>query len=829
VSERNGAAAIDSGSAAQHANDTHEPALEAMKPPAGNIRPAAALCLIFFAAAQLAFAQAPASPDGFAGSRSCMECHERFYTLWSTSFHGLAMQPYSRDLAATRLSPQQGEIAVGKYRYRADLSGREGWVHETGPQGRKRYKIEHVLGGKNVYYFLTPMEKGRLQTLPLAYDVQKKQWYDMAGSGTRHFPGRRPDEPVDWRDWPYTFNTACHGCHVSQLSTHYDPKTDIYDTIWLEPGINCETCHGPSEEHNRLFKELPPGAPPPTDPRIISVRKFTPGQHNDSCSSCHAKASALTTRYPPGERFFDHFDLVTLESSDYYPDGRDLGENYTLTTWLTSPCVKDGRLNCIACHTSSGRYRFKAAENANDACLPCHRERVADPTAHTRHKTDSPGNRCIACHMPMTEFARMRRSDHSMRPPAPAATIRFKSPNACNGCHKDKTPQWADRWVRRWHTRDYQGPALQRAGLIEAARRRDWKRLPEMLDAITDKDRDEVFANSLVRLLRPCGDERIAPVLRAAINDPSPLVRSSAAESLGLTPSAADLQALAAATGDDYRLVRIRAAQALAGIPGLQLGEPHASTVKKATEEYLASMTARPDQWTSHYNLGNYYLGRQKYSAAVSSYATAIRFDPGEIPPWLNLSIAYARQGDTGMADQALGKALALDPNNAEANFNMGLLKAELNDLPQAETHLRRTLKADPQMAPAAYNLCVLIGERRPKEALGFCRQAAALQPREPRYVWTTAYYQNRNGERKAAATTLESLLNRQPSFADAYLLLAGIHLQSGAREKAQAVYDQAIESNALSPRDRSRIQSARQAYMESGPQNSRKEEHPKQ
>jgi HEAT repeat protein len=117
--------------------------------------------------------------------------------------------------------------------------------------------------------------------------------------------------------------------------------------------------------------------------------------------------------------------------------------------------------------------------------------------------------------------------------------------------------------VRQWRSRDYQAPILRRAELIEAARRRDWKRLPEMLDAITDKDRDEVFANSMIRLLRTCADERIASVLLAAVNDLSSLVRSSAAESLGMTPSAAGVQALVKAAGDSYRLVRIRAAQSL--------------------------------------------------------------------------------------------------------------------------------------------------------------------------------------------------------------------------------------------------------------------------
>jgi len=753
----------------------------------------------------------PGSPaGGYAGSRSCKACHARFYELWSTSFHGLAMQPYSRALAAARLGPHSVDLVVGKFSYRADISGADGWVSEDGPEGRKRYRIEQVLGGKNVYYFLTGLEKGRLQTLPLAYDVNRKEWFDMAGSGMRHFPDRGPDAPVGWKDWPYTFNTACYGCHVSQLSTNYDPKSDTYRTVWREPGINCETCHGPSEAHNRLFEDLPQGAPPPADPRIISIKKFTPRQRNDSCSSCHAKASPLTASYQPGERFFDHFDLVTLESADYYPDGRDLGENYTSTTWLMSPCARRGDLDCVTCHTSSGRYRFKAVEAANDACLPCHRERVASSTAHSHHPKDSPGNRCVSCHMPMTEFARMRRSDHSMRPPTPAATIRFGSPNACNGCHKDKTPQWADQQVRGWSARDYQAPVLLRGELIAAARKRDWKRLPEMLSAITGKNRDEVFANSLIRLLRACDDERVEAVLLAAMSDPSPLLRSSAAESLGLLASPAGVQALAAATGDDYRLVRIRAAQALAGLAGISFDEPQASRVKKATEESLASLMARPDQWTSHYNLGNYHLNRQEYAAAVSAYETAIRFDPREITPLVNLSIARARQGDSAGAEEALREALVLEPDNAEANFNLGLLQAELNDLPGAETHLREAWKADPQMAPAAYNLCVILGERRSQEALEFCREAAALRPREPRYAWAYAYYLDRNGDAGAAAATLETLLRRQPGFADGSLLLAEILARNGDRAGARDVYDRALGSGALSLPDRSRIEAAR-------------------
>jgi tetratricopeptide (TPR) repeat protein len=721
------------------------------------------------------------------------------------------MQPYSAEFAKKNLTPRANEVKIGKFSYRADLSGSAGWVHERGPGGEKKYPIAHALGGKNVYYFLTPFERGRLQTLPLAYDVQKKEWFDTAASGIRHFPGGEAGQRVDWKDPAYTFNTSCYGCHVSQLSTKYDLKTDKYTTTWAEPGINCEACHGPSAEHNRVFREAPKGQKP-KDTKIISWKNFTPEQKNAACSICHAKMSPVTSTFAPGDRFFDHSDLATLEDPDFYPDGRDLGENYTYTSWRMSPCAKDGKLHCVACHTSSGRYRFKAEEKANDACMPCHENHVRNSTAHTRHQQASTGNRCISCHMPMTSFARMNRTDHSMLPPTPSATIAYKSPNACNLCHTDKDAAWADKYVREWRTRDYQAPVLARAALIDAARKRDWKQLPAMLDYISGKDRDEIFATSLIRTVPSSGDPRVIPVLIGAIGDPSPLVRSAAAAALQSVPTKEAVQALVEATGDDYRLVRVRAAASLAGYRDLAVDDARKKTVQAASEEHLASILSRPDQWASHYNLGNYYLDRGDFKQAVSSYDTALKLEPRSVLAMVNESMAYARMGENKKAEGDLQKALEIDPGNAAANFNMGLLKAEENDPGGAETHLRAALKADPQMAQAAYNLCVILSGDHLDEAVGFCRQAAELSPREPRYAYTLAFFQQRKGDGPDAVKVLDDLIGRTPAYADAYLLLGGIYEQQGNETKAEEVYKRGLAADGVPEIQKLRIKTQLEA-----------------
>jgi tetratricopeptide (TPR) repeat protein len=624
------------------------------------------------------------------------------------------------------------------------------------------------------------MERGRLQVLPISYDVRKKEWYDTTASFVRHFI-HTTDRPVDWKDPMLTFNSACYGCHVSQLKTNYDLKTDLYKSTWAEPGINCETCHGPGEEHNKIAKATPKGQPL-KELKIISTKTMTPEQRDHMCVSCHTKGGPITAGFTPGDRYFDHFDLTTLEHPDFYPDGRDLGENYTYTLWVMSPCVKAGKLECMHCHTSSGRYRFKK-EKFNDACMPCHEKHVKDPTAHTHHKPDSEGSKCISCHMPKTEFARMERSDHSMRPPMPAASIAFKSPNACNICHKDEYDRWADEHVRKWRTRDYQSPLIHISGLIEAGRKRDWSRLEDMLAYITSKDRDEVYATSLIRLLMACHDEKKWPVLIKALDDSSPLVRSAAAEGLQnyLTPQSVEV--LLKATRDEYRLVRIRAASILAAIPVEYIAEQRRKDFESALNELKASLMARPDDFGSHYNLGNYYMSLREYKKAAASFETAIKLRPDAVVPYVNVSMAYVNLGDKKKAEGSLRKALKIEPENAAANFNLGLLMSELGRTEDAEHALMTALMADPQMAPVAYNLCVMLAKDRIDEAIGFCKKANELRPDEPKYAYTLAFYLYQKGDTEDAIRILNILVQKHPEDRDAQVLLKEIIKYKGGEK----------------------------------------------
>uniref|UniRef100_UPI0035253708 hypothetical protein n=1 Tax=Salmonella enterica TaxID=28901 RepID=UPI0035253708 len=114
-----------------------------------------------------------------------------------------------------------------------------------------------------------------------------------------------------------------------------------YHTTWGEPGISCEACHGSAGKHVEAMKARAAerkrasasSAGSPTDKaagkspdkvagkshddvgplHILRSKDMTAAQTNDMCATCHAKLVPLSLDFLPGDRFFDHFDLIVLD------------------------------------------------------------------------------------------------------------------------------------------------------------------------------------------------------------------------------------------------------------------------------------------------------------------------------------------------------------------------------------------------------------------------------------------------------------------------------------------------------------------------------------
>jgi tetratricopeptide (TPR) repeat protein len=244
----------------------------------------------------------------------------------------------------------------------------------------------------------------------------------------------------------------------------------------------------------------------------------------------------------------------------------------------------------------------------------------------------------------------------------------------------------------------------------------------------------------------------------------------------------------------------VRAAGALAALPTDQLPFPNRQALDKATAELEASLKARPDDWISQYNLGNHYLDRNQLQDALGAFTTAHRLRPDVVMPLANAALAQARLGRPGEAENLLSQAFKMEPENALVNFNLGLLRVEMGKLADAERHLRSALNTDPAMARAAYNLAVILAEDRLEEAIEMCRQAHKIQPGDPRYAYTLAFYLEKKGRRGEAVDLLGQLLTEHPLYFDAYSFLGALHEKSGDSARASEVYRKALAQRDWEP-----------------------------
>jgi tetratricopeptide (TPR) repeat protein len=70
---------------------------------------------------------------------------------------------------------------------------------------------------------------------------------------------------------------------------------------------------------------------------------------------------------------------------------------------------------------------------------------------------------------------------------------------------------------------------------------------------------------------------------------------------------------------------------------------------------------------------------------------------------------------------------------------------------------------------------------------------------RDPRYAYTQAFSQQQRGNIAEAVEVLGELIVRYPAYADAYLLLGGIHEQKGNRPEAAEIYERGVAAQVQS------------------------------
>jgi tetratricopeptide (TPR) repeat protein len=349
--------------------------------------------------------------------------------------------------------------------------------------------------------------------------------------------------------------------------------------------------------------------------------------------------------------------------------------------------------------------------------------------------------------------------------PRPDLTVKLGTPNACNGCHRDRDAAWAAGQVAAWY-----GPGRRQEAhygeIFAAARAGRREAAPELARVARDESQSAVVRATALALLRGDPDAGMDARL-AATRDPDAEVRAAAADSLEAVDAKRRTYGLGPLLRDPVRAVRIAAARALSSLPPGERAA-HEAPFDAALAEYEAAQAVSLDMPGSRLNLAVVQANTGRVDQAEANYRAALRIDPDFTPARANLTNLLNAQGRNADAERVLREGIARQPRIGELQYSLGLLLAEDGRLPEAAEVLTRAARLMPERARVHYNLGLTLQHmgRRPSAQKALL-EAWRLDPDDEAVLQALAIFHAQAGDRRQALEWATRLQKRRPADAD--------------------------------------------------------------
>ena len=341
--------------------------------------------------------------------------------------------------------------------------------------------------------------------------------------------------------------------------------------------------------------------------------------------------------------------------------------------------------------------------------------------------------------MPATTYMLVDpRRDHSMRIPRPDRSASMGTPNACNQCHRERSPQWAADRIRSW----FPDPKPGFQAFAEALRAGD-QGAPgargALLAVMEDRTQPAIARASAIARMEGYLTAELVPSLARALNDTDAGVRVATVRTLSGADPATRLRYLPRMLQDAVRAVRMEAARALAGESEARLSAEDRNAFEGALGEYIAGQHYNADRPEAQAALGNLYVARGRFEGAVAAFRAALSLDPTYVQAAVNLADLYRARGMESEVEAVLREALETDPRSAAAKHALGL---------------------------------ALMRQKRTAEAMAALGDAARLAPDDARMAYVFAVGLHDTGKRAEALRVLVNGLERHPYDRDMLVAL---------------------------------------------------------
>ncbi|MBT3676835.1 MAG: hypothetical protein HOG39_09365, partial [Candidatus Marinimicrobia bacterium] len=628
----------------------------------------------------------------FIGSDICKSCHPDQFELWKESTHGHAGgAPFTSDIKAP-FNGQKIDLKDGWF-LPFQQDNRYFFLAQENGFPEVKYEVSVIVGSGHLYgggtqAFFSVFPDGTMRLLPFDYHPEKETWFFETNNLSGWVPASKSLSMRKLAEWPpnrmmggILEKQNCQQCHGSQIITTFDPNQGKYKTSFTNLSINCESCHGPGQEHVSLMQ---------FDQSIVkgytgiqSLKTLSKDKSIEVCAQCHALKDMIRPGYLPGKDFDDYFSVKfsMLSGNPYHPDGRVKAFGYQ-QNHIFSDCYLNGSMTCIDCHNPHSNGYQDINRNPlmgrfdNGQCVSCHVSKKEKISIHTFHKTESEGSRCTACHMPFQQHKavgnklKFARADHTIAIPRPILDQQLGIKNACQQCHDDMTIQLLNDQITKWYGE------LKPLHPLESA----------LFSFQNGNVSDEGFLNLFGSNADPI-PQVFAGISAAFMSKEAITISETAVNRLkGLSENKdLDIQALSLAfldavkgddqeiekfiihklsqAGKDQRKIRTRWSLALAYKAEDLI---KAGKMEQGMIIYKKSIKIWPNNARARKGLGEAYLKMGNINQSINTFGEIVKSNSLDWRGWAGLGRAQALAGQNALAIEAFIKALEINSHFAE-------------------------------------------------------------------------------------------------------------------------------------------------------------------
>ncbi|NQY88636.1 MAG: hypothetical protein HRT51_12990 [Colwellia sp.] len=655
-------------------------------------------------------------------NQQCISCHQSSQHEWQQSDHAKAMAIADKSSVLANFDNKQVEhygqkafFFIKDNRYQVTIS----YEDKT-----DTYPIKYTFGHFPLQQYLVETEPGKLQVLPFAWDSRNK-----AEGGQRWYHNYSheeisPEDRLHWRQPLQNWNGMCADCHSDGLVRDYNPEKNSFTSQFDNINVGCLSCHGDMSDHVRKTRqrnvaEDVTSIKHPTGQWLRNIGDKTAhwqGEQRDNafmdgCFACHSLRAPLTDGIDATKPFFDQFTPQLLASPNYHADGQIKEEVYVYGSFLQSKMFAAG-VNCLDCHN---KHTMKLKVEGNGLCLQCHGGEVYSVKEHHQHKDNSAGAQCVNCHMPENRYMGVDdRRDHSFKIPRPDLSLGFNTPNACTSCHDDKSNQWANEKLEKWH-----GKAkivLASKQLLMMLNSGHGISLDQHLSIIADEKLDVISRATAIQLLSYATPTLSADVLVPYLTHAEALIRLNAASVATLMRPVEKVKYLTPLLSDDYKAVRVAAARSLVSS---KISAANQKVFAQAFKELIHANNVNSWRGEGVANQGVLAIEMNNLTDAEKSFKNSIKIEPYFATGYINLADIYRAQQRPFQVNSVLSKGIKNNPNSAALHYSYGLHFVRQKKLQKALVLLDKSITLMPSNAQYAYTYVLgLDGAGQSRQAL---------------------------------------------------------------------------------------------------------------